>query len=393
VQSVPFSFLKTGFQSILRDYNFSHSEITRIIAILMTPWIIKFLWAPLMDWWCGNRFPRIRKAILVFQVLGAALLGYLATMQLQEGLQQIISVFFVISFVAATQDIAVDAFAVLTLPKKEHGLGNTMQIGGYYLGEVLGGALILIILDKFGWAWAMWAFMLFFLIPFIPVLLYKETNEQRAMKPAVKGLKNVIKNLLAFFTQKGMLFWLLVMVIYMGNQVLSRTLLPSLLTDMGYTKTGIGALIGIWGNTASVGGAILGGLIIDKVGRKNSLVGFGLLKVVSILGFLLISSEATATTWAVIIFNDFTSGLATVTLFTIMMDKCRFTSPGTDFTIQQCANQLAVVFFVILSGILVKGADGNFTNLFYVAAILGLVGVLFAFFGLSSKSLDSNEAV
>lgn len=388
VQSVPLSFLKTGFQSFLRDQNFQYDDISRLIGLLLLPWVIKFLWAPLVDKWCANKLSKIKYAILLFQVIGAALLGFTATADFPEGIKIITLSFLLFSLVAATQDIVVDALAVLTLPKKEHGLGNTLQIGGYYLGEVLGGALILIIFDRFGWNWAMIAFMAFFLLPFIPVLLYKPSKDLEMPKPSPAGFKNVV----AFFKLQGMAFWLLVLAIYMGNQVLARTLLPSMLTDMAFSKTQIGSIIGIWGNSASVLGAIIGGVLINKLGRKNSLVSFGLLKVVALLGFFLLKDGATDNTiYTVIISNDFTSGLATVTIYTIMMDKCRLSSPGTDFTIQQSITQFAVLFFVVISGVLVKNQHGNFSLLFSVAFGVGLLGVLLAGFGLKGSSLDNGK--
>lgn len=388
VQSVPLAFLKTGFQTFLRDENISYDNISSLMGLLLMPWVFKFLWAPMVDRWCANKLPKLRSFILIFQIIGALLLGITALMQFPESLKGITTVFFLFSLVAATQDIVVDSLAVLTLPKKEHGLGNTFQIGGYYLGEVLGGALILIIFDKFGWNWAMASFVVFFLIPFIPVLLYKAKAKTVIPPPSEKGFAN-LKN---FFSIKGMNIWLLVMIVYMGNQVLSRTLLPSLFTDMGYSKTEIASIIGVWGNTASVLGAVIGGILVNKWGRKNSLVVFGTMKVIALLGFFFIQNATSdSTVYSVIMVNDFISGLATVTVFTIMMDKCRLTSPGTDFTIQQSVNQFAILFFVIISGIVVKVQNNDFTLLFLISLVVGVLGVVLAAFGLKKANLDNGN--
>ncbi len=388
VQSVPLAFLKTGFQTFLRDQNISYEHISGLLGLMLMPWVFKFLWAPAVDRWCANKLPKMRRFILIFQVVGALLLGVTAIMQFPSSLHAITMVFFLFSLVAATQDIVVDSLAILTLPKEEHGLGNIFQIGGYYLGEILGGALILIIFDQFGWNWAMASFVIFFLIPFIPVLFYKAEVKTVIPPPSKKGFGN-LKN---FFSIKGINIWLLVMIVYMGNQILSRTLLPSLFTDMGYTKTQIASIIGVWGSSASVLGAILGGILVNKWGRKNSLVIFGALKVISLLGFFLLQSDTSNTTvYSVIMINDFVSGAAMVTVFTIMMDKCRLTSPGTDFTIQQSINQFAILFFVIISGIVVKFQKDDFTLLFIIALIVGVIGVALAAFGLKKENLDNSN--
>ncbi len=46
-------------------------------------------------------------------------------------------------FLAATQDVATDGLAVRLLWESDRGLGNGIQVGGYYLGQILGG----------GWCW------------------------------------------------------------------------------------------------------------------------------------------------------------------------------------------------------------------------------------------------
>lgn len=359
-----------------------------MMSMLLLPWVFKFTWAPLVDKWCENNFPKIRKTILFFQVIGAATLGIAASFQFPEDLQPVLGAFFLFSLIAATQDIVIDAFAVLALPKREHGLGNTFQMGGYYVGELLGGALILIIFDKFGWNWAMMSFVVFFLIPFIPVLLYKPTDFNPP-RPSTEGGFSKVKS---YFKIKGMRFWLLVVVIYTANQMLASTLLPSLFLEMGYTKTEIASIVSIWGNAASVAGAVLAGVLIEKLGRKNSLVGFGALKVISLLGFFLFKSgQQIEVVYAIIIINGFISGLSSVTIFTIMMDKCRLTSPGTDFTIQQSVNLFAIAFFGAISGMFVRGT-GDFTLSFIVAFIIGTCGVLLAAFGISKQSLDNGSS-
>lgn len=391
-QSVPLSFLKTGFQSFLRSQDLQYDNISRMIGMMMLPWVIKFLWAPLVDKWCANRLPRMRNAILFFQLMGALILGFIASMSFPDALRPITLMFFIFSFIAATQDIVVDGLAVLTLPQKEHGFGNILQIGGYYLGEVLGGALILIIFDQFGWNWAMGAFVVFFMLPFIPVLLFRAGNTGE-IPPA--GERMGLRKIREFFGLPGMRIWIAVMVIFMGIQVLPSTLLPSLLTDKGFGKSEIGSVIGIWNNTASLAGAVIGGLLINKLGRKNSLIVFGLLKIAASLTFFLLNAEVVTreTAYWVISVNGFASGLATVTIYTIMMDKCRLSSPGTDFTIQQCINHLSIVFYAIISGILVNRYQGSFTGLFYTATAIGIAGVLITVFGVSHKSLDSGKIV
>jgi hypothetical protein len=51
---------------------------------------------------------------------------------------------------AATQDVFVDAFAVRVLRPSERGYGNTAQVAGYRLGMLIGGAALLLLVERLG---------------------------------------------------------------------------------------------------------------------------------------------------------------------------------------------------------------------------------------------------
>lgn len=370
-QSVPVSFLKTGFQVFLKGQNIDFSNISGIMGLLLLPWTLKLFWAPLVDRYGNKRIGHRKSWIIPLQVLGAVVLVTAAFLPLESHLMQVTLLFLIYSFICATQDIAVDGLAVLTLSKKEHGVGNSIQMGGYYLGELLGGAIILILFEKFGWTASILCLAAFFLLPLISVFPFKEPKRE----VVYESNKSFWSDISGYFKQENG-WWILLLFIYMGNQILARTLLPGLLKDLNMSEGEIGWLIGIWGNSASLAGAVLGGFCINWIGRRNALMYFGLLKIPAFLLILLLNNTALEM-WqlkGIVMINDFTAGLATVALFTVMMDKCRLDYPGTDFSIQQSFNSIGVLIFVILSGILLDSAGLN--GLIYTSVTLGFLSVL-----------------
>lgn len=314
--------------------------------------------------------------------MGSLLLLAIAFTDIDAQLKLVVLLFFAYSLICATQDIAVDGLAVLTLTRREHGIGNSMQMGGYYLGELLGGAVILIVLGLYGWTWSMLALAGFFLLPLIPLLRYKE-----ATCPVAVDDRPRFSSIGQYFRGEDKV-WIWVLILYMGNQVLARTLLPSLLSKLNYSEVAIGSIIAIFGNTAAVAGAVLGGIWMNKFGRKRSLIAYGLLKIVafSTLFLLLDSSSPRAVVYGVVMFNDFAAGLATAALFTVMMDKCSLNHPGTDFTIQQSVNQVGIIFFAILGGRLADKV--GFGGLFTSAIVLGIISVLLVWKGMRWKGIE-----
>lgn len=368
-QSVPVAFLKNGFQVFLKGQNIPYDSISSLLGLLLLPWTLKFLWAPLVDRYGSKRWGHRKSWIIPLQIAGALVLACAAFVDLESQLTQVFFLFLIYSFICATQDIAVDGLAVLSLTRRQHGIGNSMQMGGYYLGEMLGGALILIIFDAYGWTASILALAAFFLIPLIPLGRYKEPfcPPNLDHRPGFKSIREYFKG--------EDPWWIWLLLLYMGNQILARTLLPSMLMERNMSAEEVGWTIGIFGNTASLAGAILGGIFIESLGRRRSLMLFGFIKIPAFFLLLLIPNLAIPD-WQVIgsiMINDFAAGLATVTLYTVMMDKCRLNNPGTDFSIQASLNSVGILVFVILSGII--RASFGLPVLVTVSAGIGLISL------------------
>lgn len=370
-QSVPVSFMKTGFQVFLKNQDLEIDHISGLMGLLLLPWALKLLWAPLIDRYGSKAIGHRKSWIIPLQIGGAIVLALAAFLDLESQLMQIFLLFLFYSFLCATQDIAVDGLAVLSLNKKQHGIGNSIQMGGYYLGELLGGAAILVIFDKFGWTPSILTLAAFFLLPLPFILPFKE----KELAPDEENVRPGFGHIASYFKKENN-YWLILLFIYMGNQVLARTLLPSLLAERHFSESEIGYTIGVFGNAASIAGAVIGGLFIQSIGRKRSLITYGLLKIPAFFLLLVIPNLAMSHAWVIgsILCNDFMAGLAAVALFTMMMDKCRRESPGTDFTIQQSLNAIGVVLFVFLSGAILQ--NFGFTVLVISAAVIGLISVV-----------------
>jgi MFS family permease len=381
------AFIKTGFQVFLKENKLEYDSISALMGLMLLPWTLKFLWAPMVDRVRFHTRAHRKSWIIPLQILGAGLLVVVAFLEPESQLMAICLFFLLYSFFCATQDIAVDGLAVIVLNKREHGAGNSMQMGGYYLGELLGGAVLLILLGLYGWTVAILTLAFLFLLPLLPLIPFHEPQclVDKDERASLKTIKN--------WFGKSEKFWALLLVLYTGNQVLARTLLPSLLTEMNYTAVETGKIIGIWGNGASLIGALLGGLLINKVGRKNSIVYYGLLKLVgfSALFFLADAQASRGQVLSVILFNDFCAGLCTVALYTVIMDKCSLNRPGTDFTIQASINTFGILFFVILAGVIVKHL--GFGWLFGIALLIGVISLLIAIKGIRWKEVEVPQSM
>jgi predicted MFS family arabinose efflux permease len=142
-----------------------------------------------------------------------------------------------------------------------------------------------------------------------------------------------------------------------------------LLTDSGYSLPVIGLITGSAAVTAGALGAFSGGAILVRMGHAKALLVFGVLQGLGLAGYLLIASglHDAYLLAGVVYFEQFADGLSTVALFTIMMDRCRAHSPGTDYSLQASLQVLA-------TGIAAM-CGGAFTEHFGYAAVFSTAAV------------------
>ena len=69
-QGLPSGFITQALPAILREYGVS-LEMIGLSGILLAPWALKFLWAPLVDRYHSPKWGRARSWILPLQLLSA----------------------------------------------------------------------------------------------------------------------------------------------------------------------------------------------------------------------------------------------------------------------------------------------------------------------------------
>src|SRR5207302_285922 len=105
----PNQVTESALQAWLKDLHISNTEIG-MLSYVSLPYLLKFLWAPLLD-----RFPlpvigRRRGWILVTQLLLAAAIGVLAFQDPADSLLAVSVCATAIVFFSASQDIVIDAY-------------------------------------------------------------------------------------------------------------------------------------------------------------------------------------------------------------------------------------------------------------------------------------------
>ena len=135
-QAIPMSFFSTAIQVLMRQADYSLSSIA-LLQLIKLPWILKFLWAPLIDRHCIT-LKDYKRCIITSEIVYALLILLVGLLDIQTDLYLIIGLVFLSLIASATQDIATDTLAVLSFGKSDKSLVNSMQSMGSFGGTLIG---------------------------------------------------------------------------------------------------------------------------------------------------------------------------------------------------------------------------------------------------------------
>jgi PAT family beta-lactamase induction signal transducer AmpG len=257
-----------------------------LFALIGFPYTWKFLWSPLVDRYAIPWLGRRRGWMFVTHVALIASIAGFGLFRPQTDLWSIAYLAAAVAFFSATLDIAIDAFRRELLPEVELGLGNSIHVNAYRISSLIPGSLSLILADRMPWA-SVFLVTALFMLPGLAMTLM--VREPAATAAAPKTLRDaVVEPFREFINRAGWSHALLILTfifLYKLGDSMATALATPFYLDMGFTKTQIGIVAKNAGLWASVFGGMLGGLWMVRIGINRGLWLFGVVQVVSILGF------------------------------------------------------------------------------------------------------------
>jgi MFS family permease len=388
-QGLPFGLFTQALPVLLRARGASLPAVS-LSGLLAAPWALKFLWAPLLDR-AGARGRGRRRVLLGLQAASALVAAGLALVPFGADLRPLFGAVVVANLFAATQDVATDALAIDLLGPEERGLGNGVQVAGYRLGMVVGGGALLAAFATLGWAGTFAAVCALLLVATVPLALLRapEATVARVVAAAPRGGSGpteplappgdaVEPGLRGVFRRPGVWGWLALVASFKAFEAFGAAMVRPFLVDRGFDLAAVGWALGTVGSVASLAGALGGGALVNRLGRRRSLLAFGLAQS-ACLGAFAVAAVAGASRPHLVALcglEHLAGGMATAALFTAMMDACRPETAATDYTVQACANVAANGAASALSGFVAERA--GYGVHFAVAAALGALAAAFA---------------
>ncbi|OCG68188.1 AmpG family muropeptide MFS transporter [Gilliamella sp. Imp1-6] len=263
-----------------------------IFSLTQIPYILKFIWSPFMDGFSLFNLGRRRGWMLGSQIVlifSIAILGFFSP---SLDIWLIATISFIIALFSATQDVALDAFRRELLLDKELGLGNSIHTNAYRIAGLVPGSLSLILSNSLPWNSVFIITALFMLPAIIMTLLVKEPISQTCKKHDFEDV--IIKPFSEFITRNGPKTAILILTfifLYKLGDSMATSLATPFYLQMGYSRPDIGWIAKNASLWPSVFGALIGGILMIKIGINRALWSFGVVQVISILGFIWLSIE------------------------------------------------------------------------------------------------------
>jgi len=335
----PNQVTESALQAWLKDLHVSNTQIG-MLSYVSLPYLLKFLWAPLLD-----RFPlpllgRRRGWILVTQLLLAAAIGLLAFQDPAESLLAVSACATAIVFFSASQDIVIDAYRADLAEPEERGLAAASANLGYRAASWIAFAIALVVADHFGWPPALLVVAVVMAAFAIATLRAPEPAYRVAPPHSLR--ESVIEALRELAGSRGALSLLgLVMIFKLGDAFAVKLFTPFLM-DIGFSKTEIGLLAKAVFTSSAIVGAVLGGIWMVRLGLLNSMLVFGVMQAVSNLAYyvLAITGKNYTMMIAAVAIENLTHAMGNVAIVALIMALCDVRFSAFQYALLSVLSQL-----------------------------------------------------
>jgi PAT family beta-lactamase induction signal transducer AmpG len=406
-EGVPLGFAAVAVATQLRRMGVGPAEIGAFVAAFYLPWAFKWAFGPLVDVFRSRRWGHRRAWILGTQLGMVATLLAVMWVPLPQGLAWFTAILFMHNLIAATQDVAIDALAVNALAEHERGLANGLMFAGASVGQAIGGAGVLVLIDVTGLrggivavAAAILAVTVFVVLPmkeaFAGAAAQAATVATAAVAGAGAGLREAFVRMRGFTEEafrsflgnRGALFGVWVSLLPAGAMSLSSALQSNLAVELGMSDDAV-ALMSLVTNIVAGLCMVLGGWVADRLGRRRMLALYTALMSLPVLylawvlhtaGYAMprapggpAQPELIGQLWIATVGFTVALGLMYGTRTAVFMDVTNPAVAGTQFTAYMAMQNLAIAFAATWQGVAIEKLGYPVTLM--IDAAVGLAGL------------------
>jgi MFS transporter, PAT family, beta-lactamase induction signal transducer AmpG len=312
-EGFPFGIVNDFLPVYFRSAGVSLRDIG-LLSLLGLPWSLKVFWSPLID-----RFGERRHWILACQMGMACVLAALPLFPAGAIGWAMRGLLLGFTAFSATQDIAVDAYAIGAVARGQEGPANSVRVSAYRAAMIVGGGGLVALAGPLSWRTLCWIAAAVFVA--LAVAAWRAPRPP-ALAPAER--RAFFRPLWGWVKRPYGIPVLIFILTYKLADASMTPMVKPFWIDRGLSPAEIGLISTTVGMLATVAGAILGGIWIKRHGIFHGLWVLGLLQAVSNLGYASVAQFdlPRAGLYAASVFESFTGGLGTAAFLSFLMNIC-----------------------------------------------------------------------
>jgi len=373
---LPFLLVGGTLSTWLRDTGVALTAIG-LVSYASFFYVLKFLWAPLVDRYQLPFLGRRKGWLACSQLLLIGALSAMAFCGPEASLAVFVALACLAAFAGATQDIVVDAYRIEIAPVESQAALAATYTLGYRAALILSGAMALYMAELFGWSNAYWVMAACVLMPLTAAVLSKEPAQILAVRE-IRIWDAFLKPFQEFFSRNGVLL-ALALLLFVGlfklpDQMIGVLAGPFYL-DSGYTKADIATVSKLYGVWIGIAGAFLGGICLAAFSLRPMLVAAAIAVAISNISFLLMANYP-AQAWAffaAISADNLSQGFAGVVLVAFMSSLTNRNFTATQYALLASLANLPGKFIGGLSGYIVEASS---YSAFFILSTFSVVPTL-----------------
>ncbi len=359
-EGFPFGIVLDNLPLYLRTQGVPLGEIG-LMSLLRAPWSAKVLWAPLVD----RYFERRQWITAALTVMGVALMVVPWLPPMPVGLL-LTGVLLVFTTMAATQDVAIDAYTIELVAPGEEGMANGVRVSAYRAALIVAGGMLVAVVRFAGWHGT---FTTAGLILFGLALATRALPTVNRRPQAFRDWWRVFS---AWLGRPGApALFAFVLTYKLGDATIGPMVKP-FWVDRGLTLEEIALVSTTIGVGASVVGSIVGGIFTSRRGIFTSLWVLGLVHASANLCYATAAwlDVGRPGIYAASLAESFTGGLGTAAFLSFLMNICEKEQAATQYALLSALFSLSGALAGSLSGHGVERLGyGNYFALTFVAAL------------------------
>lgn len=375
--AVPMSFFYYVFPPILRTLGHG-PEVVGAFAMVYLPYVLRGLWAFVIERIMQGQASRYRWATIVLALLGVLAVMMLSLIDPTRQVGAAMGIAVVIFIIFSSGMTTLDGYLLATLSSEYRANSAAWTAGGVAFGGIVVGFLAWFEVFSGSWTSAVCMLAAASLIPTLFILILPRATGAEIKSEQVTDLAPKVGKFRQFVTSGPLRALIIMAILAHGTIGLLSGYLPILQVDAGLSIGEIGLFTAIGANVMGLLGAMLGGWILSRVGGWRTLAAVSALMCVILAGVAIFNQVI----WG----KGFAIGLTAI----LMMAGYIYFVPYRALVLQACKGPGSVSRAAILSsfdmtiGILGMSMAGlvavklGLSLLFALGAALALCAAVYA---------------